>query len=82
MLSSVLEQQLRETKTEVRLGDLEEKVFGAALDHHNGTAVCALCIGPPRRYFRLQALTHSLVVRFMPKSSRSRLSKSGKWAPP
>jgi hypothetical protein len=25
-----IEQQLRETKTEVRLGDLEEKVFGAA----------------------------------------------------
>ena len=25
-----IEQQLRETKTEVRLGDLEERVFGAA----------------------------------------------------
>ena len=31
---------------------------------------------------RLQASIHSLVVRFMPKSSLSRLSKSGMWAGP
>ena len=34
-------------------------------------------IGPPRRYFRLQASIHSLVVRFTPTSSLRRLSKSG-----
>jgi predicted phage tail protein len=27
---NVIERQLRETRTEIRLGDLEEKVFGAA----------------------------------------------------
>jgi hypothetical protein len=31
---------------------------------------------------RLQASIHSLVVRFMSKSSLSRLSKSGMWAAP
>ena len=34
-------------------------------------------IGPLRRYFRLQASIHSLVVRFTPTSSLRRLSKSG-----
>src|SRR5262249_7453156 len=31
---------------------------------------------------RFQAVIHSLSVRFMPKSSLSRLSKSGMWAAP
>jgi hypothetical protein len=55
---------------------LEEAVDLTARIDDRGT-LRNFFIGPLRRYFRLHASIHSLVVRFTPTSSLRRLSKSG-----